>query len=146
MKKKFLWYYPCFRSAALYIPIYLITFLYTVWWWWYLRVLIFRRHLGWTSSGRKKNRRQIITSSLLCFGGGVLLATCFIHMIPEASKQVNHNSFLCALVIIHNRARNYSKRYSTFLLLTLRMQFSTHQTFISVVKSRSEKSRAPKQR
>jgi zinc transporter 1/2/3 len=28
-------------------------------------------------------RKRTALSVLLCFGGGVLLATCFVHMLPE---------------------------------------------------------------
>ncbi|XP_066989373.1 zinc transporter ZIP3-like isoform X1 [Macrobrachium rosenbergii] len=43
-----------------------------------------RRYLN---QGSKKRER--ITSCLLCFGGGVLLATVFIHMLPETREGFN---------------------------------------------------------
>ena len=34
-------------------------------------------------SNRRQKRIDLFMSVLLCFGAGLLLSTCFIHMIPE---------------------------------------------------------------
>ena len=42
--------------------------------------------LKWDSEGPKTLAGNLILSGLLCFGGGVLLATCFTHMLPEVNE------------------------------------------------------------
>lgn len=34
----------------------------------------------------RRKRIEMYLSIFLCFGGGLLLSTCFIHMIPEVTK------------------------------------------------------------
>ena len=38
-------------------------------------------------SGEKSSWKKTITSLLLCFGGGVLMATSFVHMLPEVTNK-----------------------------------------------------------
>ena len=45
--------------------------------------IFFRRFMGWSEGGSHSRRKNIVTSILLCFGAGVLLATSFIHILPE---------------------------------------------------------------
>ena len=35
--------------------------------------------------GKRNFWKRTVTSILLCFGGGVLLATSFVHMLPEVT-------------------------------------------------------------
>ena len=37
--------------------------------------------------GERNFLKRTITSVLLCFGGGVLLATSFVHMLPEVTNK-----------------------------------------------------------
>ena len=37
--------------------------------------------------GERNFWKRTITSVLLCFGGGVLLATSFVHMLPEVTNK-----------------------------------------------------------
>ena len=39
-----------------------------------------------TDDGERNFWKRTITSVLLCFGGGVLLATSFIHLLPDVSS------------------------------------------------------------
>eukprot|EP00094_Tigriopus_californicus_P013157 TCALIF_12724-PA protein Name:"Similar to Slc39a3 Zinc transporter ZIP3 (Mus musculus)" AED:0.26 eAED:0.26 QI:274/0.33/0.28/0.71/1/1/7/0/422 len=50
-----------------------------------------RRQLGWTEQTSQNRKKLILTSIALCFGGGVLLATCFIHMLPEVRDGLFHS-------------------------------------------------------
>ena len=45
---------------------------------------IFLRRLFHIGSG-KSLRGQLFLSALSCFGGGVILTTCFTHMLPEVN-------------------------------------------------------------
>ena len=45
----------------------------------------FRRFMGWSDRGKHSRRKNVISSVLLCFGAGVLIATSFIHILPEVS-------------------------------------------------------------
>ena len=36
---------------------------------------------------RRRHKMDIFLSVFLCFGAGLLLSTCFIHMLPEVSWQ-----------------------------------------------------------
>lgn len=38
---------------------------------------------------RRRKRIDLFLSVFLCFGAGLLLSTCFIHMIPEVCVQCN---------------------------------------------------------
>lgn len=38
---------------------------------------------------RRRNRVEFSLSMLLCFGAGLLLSTCFVHMIPEVFQTLN---------------------------------------------------------
>lgn len=50
-----------------------------------------RRQLGWTEQTSQNRKKRILTSIALCFGGGVLLATCFIHLLPEVRDGLFHS-------------------------------------------------------
>jgi zinc transporter 1/2/3 len=38
---------------------------------------------------RRRGRIELILSIFLCFGAGLLLSTCFIHMLPEVFQTLN---------------------------------------------------------
>ena len=42
-----------------------------------------------SGGGRRHFWKRTITSVLLCYGGGVLLATSFVHMLPEVRQVCN---------------------------------------------------------
>ena len=44
-------------------------------------------------SGEKSSWKKTITSLLLCFGGGVLMATSFVHMLPEVRESFEGTSY-----------------------------------------------------
>ena len=52
-------------------------------------------YLGkWFRLDKEGNPRHgTMFSSLLCFGGGVLLATSFLHLLPEVSIRRNYDRF-----------------------------------------------------
>merc|ERR1719391_828895 len=52
--------------------------------------LVFKRFCGF-GTGQTSRRNQILLSALTCFGGGVILATCFTHMLPEVNLFLQNN-------------------------------------------------------
>lgn len=54
-----------------------------------LPLKVHRKLEKWSSQGggqngsRRRDRVEIFLSMFLCFGAGLLLSTCFVHMIPE---------------------------------------------------------------
>jgi hypothetical protein len=62
--------------------------------------------------GERNFWKRTITSVLLCFGGGVLLATSFVHMLPEVmfvwlrtlSYYIPYQSFGCQMSDQHKYA------------------------------------------
>ena len=52
--------------------------------------LLFFRGKAKTFLNKKSQIYQIILTSLACFGGGVLLATCFCHMLTESREDLSH--------------------------------------------------------
>jgi len=58
--------------------------------------LVFKRFCGF-GSGVASRRSQLLISALTCFGGGVILTTCFTHMLPEVNiflaNNIENNTF-----------------------------------------------------
>ena len=43
------------------------------------------------SGNRRRDRVEMFLSMFLCFGAGLLLSTCFVHMIPEVFQIQHYN-------------------------------------------------------
>jgi len=52
--------------------------------------LVFKRFCGF-GTGVASRRSQLLISALICFGGGVILTTCFTHMLPEVNIFLANN-------------------------------------------------------
>lgn len=52
---------------------------------------------------KRRKRVDLFMSVFLCFGAGLLLSTCFIHMIPEVIIKGSR----CFCIIIQNVYRQY---------------------------------------
>ena len=71
---------------------------------------------------------QMLISALSCFGGGVILTTCFTHMLPEVNLFLNLNiekgqfpdtgkaQRMYELVILTTRFGEFSRTFSLLLL------------------------------
>ena len=62
--------------------------------------LIFQWYCGFAAGGRDQGagkKSKFMISALNCFGGGVILTTCFTHMLPEVNqlleKNIKHGAF-----------------------------------------------------
>jgi len=55
--------------------------------------LLFKRTCGFGGgqNGANGGKSSALISALSCFGGGVILATCFTHMLPEVNIALNEN-------------------------------------------------------
>jgi len=53
--------------------------------------LVFKRFCGFASGDGGGKRSSALLSAMSCFGGGVILTTCFTHMLPEVNLFLNNN-------------------------------------------------------
>ncbi len=46
------------------------------------------RHSEGQHGTRRRERVELFLSMFLCFGAGLLLSTCFVHMVPEVNNSL----------------------------------------------------------